>query len=196
MALPTPLVQLERTRPDLYRVIISAVERIAYTEPEQRRKSAVESSQSDPEHEHSTKIDDLQRILATFLRHLTCMTNVKDQWTRVMQSVLSDIADIVGPQALIPAKVSADSASIPTSFLEELNSLRGRVGEIELQVGLFKYRVVSGLTPIYSSETACKTSSRLHKLITMLSEASALTWEVTCQHRMCALTHFALEAEH
>lgn len=51
-----------------------------------------------------------------------------------MRQYLSSVQHIVGQQAVVRARPGADTASVPTSFLEELEALRQKVEELSDEV--------------------------------------------------------------
>jgi len=56
-----------------------------------------------------------------------------------MCQYLSSVQHIVGQQAVVRARPGADTASVPTSFLEELEALRQKVEELSDEVKCSEY---------------------------------------------------------
>lgn len=54
-----------------------------------------------------------------------------------MRQYLSSVQHIVGKQAVIRASRVSDTASVPTSFIEELEALRSKVEELSDEVRHF-----------------------------------------------------------
>lgn len=69
-------------------------------------------------------------VLDNFVEHAAHLENFDDGWSTLMGKYLSSVQHIVGQQAVVRASKSADTASVPTSFLEELETLRDRVEEL------------------------------------------------------------------
>ena len=51
-----------------------------------------------------------------------------------MRQYLSSVQHIVGQQAVVRASRISDTASVPTSFIEELEALRAKVEELSDEV--------------------------------------------------------------
>ena len=51
-------------------------------------------------------------------------------WSDCMSQFLASVEHVVGKQALVKSSRTTDTASVPTSFLEELETLRSRVEEL------------------------------------------------------------------
>lgn len=82
-----------------------------------------------------------------------------------MRRYLSSVQHIVGQQAVVRASKSADTASVPTSFLEELETLRNRVEELsderlklksELNEQIAETNVLRALPPDRSPDSPTK----------------------------------------
>lgn len=64
-----------------------------------------------------------------------------------MRQYLASIQHIVGPQALIGSSSMADTASVPSSFLDELAALRSQVDTLSDEVTTFMYISSASRTP-------------------------------------------------
>ncbi|GAA6056774.1 hypothetical protein JCM3770_006127 [Rhodotorula araucariae] len=74
--------------------------------------------------------DDLITILDNFVEHAAHLEDFDHGWRVFMRQYLSSIVHIVGQQSLIRSSRVADTASVPTSFIEELEDLRTKVDEL------------------------------------------------------------------
>ncbi|BGP44533.1 hypothetical protein JCM10450v2_000347 [Rhodotorula kratochvilovae] len=74
--------------------------------------------------------DDLITILDNFVEHAAHLEDFDHGWRVFMRQYLSSIVHIVGQQSLIRSSRVADTASVPTSFIEELEGLRAKVDEL------------------------------------------------------------------
>lgn len=74
------------------------------------------------------------QLLTAFLDHARALQDLSsDSWSSFGRRFLASISDIVGPQVMIPATQVADTAAVPTSFMNELNSVRDSLEELSLQ---------------------------------------------------------------
>lgn len=78
--------------------------------------------------------NDLVTILDNFVEHAGKLEDFDDGWRIFMSEYLKSVQHIVGQQALIRSSRVADVASVPTSLVEELESLRNRVEELSGEV--------------------------------------------------------------
>lgn len=78
---------------------------------------------------------DLVIVLHTFLDHAAHLESFDDGWRKFMQRYLTDVQHIAGQAAVVRATRNADTASVPTSFLEEIQALRSKVEELSDEVG-------------------------------------------------------------
>ena len=69
-------------------------------------------------------------MLATFVDTLLELDDFESSWGTNMSAFLLAIEDIVGKQALVTSSRNADTANVPTSFLDELETLRKKVEEL------------------------------------------------------------------
>lgn len=74
--------------------------------------------------------DDLITILDNFVEHAAHLEDFDQGWRVFMKRYLSSVQHIVGQQSLIRSSRVADTASVPTSFIEELETLRSQVDEL------------------------------------------------------------------
>lgn len=76
----------------------------------------------------------LVTVLDNFVDHAAHLENFDEGWRTFMRQYLSSVQHIVGQQAVVRASKGADTASVPTSFLEELEALRKKVEELSDEV--------------------------------------------------------------
>lgn len=76
----------------------------------------------------------LVTALDNFVDHAAHLENFDEGWRTFMRQYLSSVQHIVGQQAVVRASKGADTASVPTSFLEELEALRKKVEELSDEV--------------------------------------------------------------
>lgn len=74
--------------------------------------------------------DDLVTILDNFVGHAAHLEDFDRGWRTFMRQYLSSVQHIVGQQSLIRSSRVADTATVPTSFIEELEALRSKVDEL------------------------------------------------------------------
>ncbi|BGP28584.1 hypothetical protein JCM10296v2_000320 [Rhodotorula toruloides] len=74
--------------------------------------------------------DDLVTILDNFVGHAAHLEDFDRGWRTFMRQYLSSVQHIVGQQSLIRSSRVADTATVPTSFIEELETLRTKVDEL------------------------------------------------------------------
>lgn len=72
-----------------------------------------------------------------FVDHATHLENFDEGFRIFMSQYLSSVEHIVGQQALLHSSNVSETASVPTSFLEELAALRGKVEELSEEVSTF-----------------------------------------------------------
>lgn len=77
---------------------------------------------------------DLVVVLDTFVDHAAQLENFDDGWRVFMRRYLASIKPIVGEHAIIQSAKVSDTASVPTSFLKELEALRDQVEELSDEV--------------------------------------------------------------
>ena len=85
---------------------------------------------------YSVLKEDLLTVLDNFVAHAGHLENFDEGWRVFMRQYLSSVQHIVGQQSLIRTSKVADTASVPTSFLEELEALRAKVEELNDEVRL------------------------------------------------------------
>ncbi|GAA5950997.1 hypothetical protein JCM3765_004650 [Sporobolomyces pararoseus] len=73
---------------------------------------------------------DLITVLDNFVEHAAHLEDFDQGWRVFMKQYLSSVQHIVGQQAIIRASRIADTAAVPTSFIEELETLRAKVDEL------------------------------------------------------------------
>jgi len=74
--------------------------------------------------------NDLVTVLDNFVEHASHLEDFDQGWRVFMRQYLSSVQHIVGQQAIIRASRIADTAAVPTSFIEELETLRSKVDEL------------------------------------------------------------------
>jgi len=74
--------------------------------------------------------NDLITVLDNFVEHASHLEDFDQGWRVFMRQYLSSVQHIVGQQAIIRASRIADTAAVPTSFIEELETLRSKVDEL------------------------------------------------------------------
>ncbi|GAA6035972.1 hypothetical protein JCM8097_005193 [Rhodosporidiobolus ruineniae] len=74
--------------------------------------------------------DGLVTVLDSFVEHAAHLEDFDQSWRSFMRSYLSSLQPLVGPQSIIHSSRVADTATVPTSFLEELEGLRLKVDEL------------------------------------------------------------------
>ncbi|CAO1622300.1 unnamed protein product [Parajaminaea phylloscopi] len=98
---------------------------------------------------------DLLYLVHKFVEHSTDMSDFDDGWRSFMKVYLSSVEHLVGKQALIKANRESDTSSVPSSFVEELEDLRGQVEDLsddkqrlqaELQDHVAQKSVLGGLS--------------------------------------------------
>lgn len=71
--------------------------------------------------------DGLFIILDRFLTSISNVRNLEEGWSDCMSGFFASIDDVVGKHLMVKSNRSTDTASVPTSFLDELDSLRETV---------------------------------------------------------------------
>jgi diaphanous 1 len=74
--------------------------------------------------------NDLVVVLERFIEHATHLEDFDQGWRTFMRQYLASVQHLVGQQSVIRSSRVADTASVPTSFLEELEGLRTKVDEL------------------------------------------------------------------
>ncbi|GAA5889934.1 hypothetical protein JCM5296_003653 [Sporobolomyces johnsonii] len=74
--------------------------------------------------------DDLITVLDNFVEHASHLEDFDQGWRGFMRQYLSSVQHIVGQQSIVRASRIADTATVPTAFLEELETLRTKVDEL------------------------------------------------------------------
>ncbi|BGP21424.1 hypothetical protein JCM10295v2_000299 [Rhodotorula toruloides] len=74
--------------------------------------------------------EDLVTILDNFVGHAAHLEDFDRGWRTFIRQYLSSVQHIVGQQSLIRFSRVADTATVPTSFIEELEALRTKVDEL------------------------------------------------------------------
>lgn len=97
-------------------------------------------------------------MLDEFLNHMIHLENFDEGWRTFMRAYLNSVQHIVGQQAVILGSRIADSATVPTGFLEELEGLRSKVEELSDEVSSLKYSLGAGVTD--TCLTACLSEKR------------------------------------
>ena len=70
---------------------------------------------------------DLVSIVTAFLEHLHGLTDLDGTWRAFMRMFLAAIQHLVGDYAIVRSSDVSDAASVPTSFVRELEALRAQV---------------------------------------------------------------------
>lgn len=78
--------------------------------------------------------NDILRIIDRFIHLVVDLDDVSEDWRKCMAAFFASIEQMVGRQAMVAASRTTDSATVPTSFLDELESLRARVEELAEEV--------------------------------------------------------------
>jgi diaphanous 1 len=73
-------------------------------------------------------------VLGGFVEHAGCLTDFRGGWREFTRRYLRSVEHIVGKQAIIGSSDISDTASVPTSFIHELESLRAKVEELSDRV--------------------------------------------------------------
>jgi diaphanous 1 len=81
--------------------------------------------------------DNLLLILDNFVNHAVQLDDFDTGWKQFMRKYLTSIQHIVGQQAIVVQSSKSDAASVPTSFIEELEGLRAKVEELDEEVCRF-----------------------------------------------------------
>lgn len=85
-------------------------------------------------HLYSPSRDDLFAVIDAFLYHAKDLPAPRQGWLGTMRVFLRSVNEIVGPHAILPADSCSTSASVPTAFLHELESLRESVDTAKEEV--------------------------------------------------------------
>ena len=73
---------------------------------------------------------DLLTILDKFVEHASRLEDFDDGWRIFMRQYLGSVQHIVGQQAVVRSSKASDTSNVPTSFIEELETLRQKVEEL------------------------------------------------------------------
>lgn len=101
---------------------------------------------------------DLVTVLDTFLDHAAGLENFDDGWRVFMRRYLASIRPIVGEHAIVRSAKVSDTASVPTSFLQELEALREQVEELSDEVSH-----VTARDPPSLSSRECQSTHRTQR---------------------------------
>ena len=77
--------------------------------------------------------DKLFAIIETFIGSMIDIRNLEEGWADCMSRFFASIENLVGKHLMVNSTRSTDTASVPTSFLEELDTLRTQVEELNEQ---------------------------------------------------------------
>jgi hypothetical protein len=83
-------------------------------------------------------------VLDNFVYHAVQLDDFDAGWKQFMRKYLSSIQHIVGQQAIVIQSSKSDAASVPTSFIEELEGLRSKVEELDEEVRCALAPLVAG----------------------------------------------------
>lgn len=73
---------------------------------------------------------DLFVVLESFIDHASHLEDFDQGWRTFIVQYLSSVQHLVGQQSVIRSSRVADTNSVPTSFLDELEGLRAKVDEL------------------------------------------------------------------
>lgn len=73
-------------------------------------------------------------LLQRFFEHIKLLDDFGEGWQLFMRRYLRSVEDIVGRQTLVVSNKTSNTASVPTSFFEELESLRTQVEQLTEEV--------------------------------------------------------------
>ena len=74
--------------------------------------------------------DALFSIIETFLKHIVDIRNLEEGWADAMSAFFACIEHHVGKHMMVRSTRTTDTASVPTSFLDELDTLRKTVEDL------------------------------------------------------------------
>lgn len=83
---------------------------------------------------HSAFRGQLVSIVTAFLEHLHGLTDLDGTWRSFMRMFLASIQHLVGDYAIVRSADVSDAASVPTSFVRELEALRTQVDTLSDEV--------------------------------------------------------------